>query len=139
MGQGLLDGAGGDLVELDALDVLGLVADQLRHMPGDGLPLAVRVGGQIDGIGLGRGAAQLTDHVFLVVDDLVLGSKIVGFVHAQTAGRQVAHMAHAGLHHVLRSQKFFDGLHLGRRFHDDQLLAHDVPCPSDCRGSGGVE
>ena len=26
-----------------------------------------------------------------------------------------------------------DGIQLGRRFHDDQLLAHDVPCPSDCR------
>ena len=133
MGQGLLDGAGGDLVELDAFDVLGLVADQLRHMPGDGLPFAVWVGGQIDGVGLGCGAAQLADHVLLIVDDLVLGGKIVGFVHAQTAGRQVAHMAHAGLHHVLRSQKFLDGLHLGRRFHDDQLLAHDVPCPSHCR------
>ncbi len=48
MGEGILYGALGDLVELDTLDIPGLIVDELCHMPGNGLSLAVRVGRKID-------------------------------------------------------------------------------------------
>ena len=113
IGQRFLDGLGRNFVKLDAFDVLGLVADQFRHMPGNGLSLAVGVGGKVYGVGLGGRSAQFADNILFVVDNLIVRRKIIGLVHAKRAGRQVAHMAHTGLHHVLRPQKLLDGLHLG--------------------------
>ena len=126
-GQGLLDGPGGDFIELDALDVLGFILDQLGHVPGNGLPFAVGVRGQEHGFGLGGGAAQFADHLFFGVNHFIVRGKVVLLIHGQLARGQVAHMAYAGLHHVLRPQKLFDGLHLGRRFHNNQLFAHAAP------------
>lgn len=48
----------------------------------------------------------------------------MGFIHADFSGGQISYVTYAGLHHVFVSQKFLDGLHLGRRFHDNQILAH---------------
>ena len=82
-------------------------------MPRNGLSLTVGVGGKVNGVGLGCRSAQFTDHVLFVVDNLIVRRKVIGLVHAKRAGRQVAHMAHTGLHHVLRPQKLLDGFHLG--------------------------
>ena len=114
MRQGVLDRARSNFVELDALDVLGLVTDNFRHVPGNGLPLAIRVRGKVHRVGLGRRSAKIADHVLFVFDHFIMRREVVFLVHTKRAGRQIAHMAHAGLHHVLRSQKFFDGFHLGR-------------------------
>ena len=111
--QGFFHRLGRDFVKLDAFDILGFVADKFRHMPGNGLSLAVGVGREIYGIGLGSGRTEFADHIFFIVYNLVVRRKIVGFVHTKRAGRQVAHMANTGLHHVLRPQKLLDGLHLG--------------------------
>ena len=53
--------------------------------------------------------------------------KIVGFIHAQLPAGQIADVAHAGFHHIFGAQKFFNGLHLGRRFHHDKIFAHGMP------------
>jgi hypothetical protein len=42
----------GDLVEGDAGDFLGVLAQHLRDVPGDRLALAVRVGRQVDDVRL---------------------------------------------------------------------------------------
>ena len=112
--QRVLHGARGDFVELDALDVLRLVLDDLGDVPGDGFSLAVGVGRKIDGIGLGGRVLKIPDHLFLALDDFIVRGKVVGLVHADFSGGQVADMPDAGLHHVFVSQKFLDGLHLGR-------------------------
>lgn len=127
--QRFLYRAGGDFVELDAPDVLVLVADQFRHVPGNGLSLAVGVGRKVDVVGLGGGFLEGGNHLLLAVYDLVAGGKAVGLVDAQFAGGQVAHVAHAGMHGVVAAKEFLDGLHLGGGFDDDQVLAHDCSFP----------
>jgi hypothetical protein len=95
--QGLAHGPRGDLVELDAAYGLALVLDELGHVPGDGLALAVGVRREVDVVGLGRGAGQPLHDLFLAADDAVFGLEGV-LVHAKGLGRQVAHVAHGGLH-----------------------------------------
>ena len=114
MFQGVLHGAGRDFVELNALDVLRLVLDDLGDVPGNGFPFAVRVGSKVHGVGLGGRFLQIAHHLFLALDDFVVRGKVVGFIHADFSGGQIAYMTYAGLHHVFVSQKFLDGLHLGR-------------------------
>ena len=114
MFQRVLYGAGGDFVELNPLDVLCFVFDDLGDVPGNGFSLAVGVGREIDGVGLGCRVLQVADHFFLALDDFVMRGKVVGLIHTDFSGGQVAYMPDAGLHHVLVSQKFLDGLHLGR-------------------------
>ena len=83
-------------------------------MPGNGLTFAVGVWGQIYGLGLGCGGAQVADHIFFIFYNFIMRRKVMLFVHAKRFGGQVAYMAHTGLHHISRSQKFLDGLNLGR-------------------------
>ena len=112
--KGGLHGARRDFVELDALDILGLILDDLGNVPGNGLTFAVRVRGEENGVRLGGGILKILHDLFLALDDLILGGEVAGLIHADGARRQVADMADAGLHHILAAQKFLDGLHLGR-------------------------
>ena len=127
VGQGVAHRARGDFVELDAADLLVLVLDEFGHMPGDGLPFAVRVGREVDLFGLGGGGFQLGHHFLLAVDDFVHGFEVVVLVNAEIAGGQVAHVADACFHIVLVAEKLLDGLHLGGRLNDDKVFAHDFP------------
>ena len=126
MRQGLLHGVGGDLVELDPLDLLGLALQKLCHVPGYGLPFAVGVGRKVGDVGLGSLALQRADDFLLAGYDVVLRLEAVGLVHAEGAGRQVAHVADAGLHGVGRAKDLAYGLHLGRRLDDDQFFSHEL-------------
>ena len=71
-------------------------------MPADGLALAIRVGGQEDGLALFGGGLQVVDDVLFALDGAVIGGKIAVHVHAQRALGQVAEVAHAGLDHIIR-------------------------------------
>ncbi len=124
MVEGLAHGLGRDFVELDAVDRNLGVLDDFGHVPGDGLALPVRVGGQIDAAGLAGGLFQFGHDLLLALDDLIVGGEAVFFVHAEGLGGQVADMAHGGLNGKGFAEKFFDGLHLGGRLDDDQLFCH---------------
>ena len=91
-------------------------------MPGDGLPLPVRVGCQKHGVRRLGGFFQILDDIFLALDGLVNRLKILLRVHAQLALGQIPQVAHTGLNGVLLPQILSDGLGLRRGFHDDQIL-----------------
>ena len=117
-----------DLVVLHAKDRLALAGrlERLAQMPRNRLPLAVRIGRQIDDIALLGGFAQLLDHLGLLRRDDVFGRKMVLDVDAQFAFRQVADVPHGGLHQVILAQHLANRLGLGRRFHNHEVLRHNV-------------
>ncbi len=131
MGDGLGHALLGDLVEHGPLDLPGLSALVLYlggNVPGDGLALAVRVGGDEYPLGLGGGGLDLGQHLGLALDGDVGGLEVLLEVHPQLAGRQVADVPHGGDDRVLPPQVLADGPGLGRRFHDDELFGHDLFC-----------
>ena len=120
----------GDGVEDDAADRLvlqhALALQHFEHMPGNGLALAIRVGGEDQPVGvlhrlgdvgqpLGRRAVDLPGH----------GEIVVG-LHRAVLGRQVADMAEGGQNLVVAAEIFVDRLRLCRRFDDDDV--HERLC-----------
>ncbi len=91
--EGLLDGALGDLVEDHAPIAPLVAADGLAQVPGDRLPLAVKVGGEIDGVGLGGQLLELGDHLLLAGQDLVVGLPAVLGVDAHAADQLIVGLA----------------------------------------------
>src|SRR5690606_22038445 len=73
LGEGLLDGLLGNLVEHHAAIAAVIAADGLTQVPGDCLPLAVQVRCQIDGVGIPGQPTQLVDDLFLARQNLVAG------------------------------------------------------------------
>ena len=114
MGDGFPHHLFGNLVEGDPVGLVVGYVQKLLQVPGDGLPLPVRVGGQKDAFTLFRGLFQLVDDLFLALDGLIVRLKIACHVHAQLALGQVPHMAHGGLYLIARAQIFSDGFCLGR-------------------------
>ena len=82
LGERLLDGALGDLVEHHALVAAVVATDDLAQVPGDRFPLSIQVGCEIDGVGLGGQTLQLADHFFLAGQNLVVGLPACGRVDA---------------------------------------------------------
>ena len=121
----------GDLVERHAPGLLVRQLQQVLQMPADGLSLAVRVGGEVDGLApLGR-RLQILDDILFALDGLIVGGKVPVHIYAQRALGQVAQMAHAGLHLIIRPQILADGLGLGRGLHDHQIFCfcHSLSIP----------
>jgi hypothetical protein len=133
---GLPDGRRRDLVEHHPLDRHpGL--EGLQQVPGDGLTLAVLVGGQEELVGVGEQRAQLGDLCLLVRRDHVERLETVVDVHAQAgprlalvlggniggAARQVADVPDRRFHDVSAAEVAGDGARLGRRLDHDELDA----------------
>ena len=95
------------------------------QVPGNGFALAVRVGGQIQGIGFGDRLGDGFDMAQVFLDRLILHGKVVFRIDRALLGDQVAHMTVGGQHFEVLAQVFLDRFRLGRRLHDDQVLAHD--------------
>ena len=113
-GDGLIDHLLGDLVEGDPVGALVRQPQKLLEMPGDGLPLPVRVGGQVDLLAaLGR-ALQVGDHVLFPRDGLVVHGKVPLHVHAHLALGEIPNVAHGGFDLIAGAQIFGDRLCLGR-------------------------
>ncbi len=121
-GDGLVDHLFGDLVEGDPEGLVARQPQQLLQMPGDGLPLPVRVGGQKDTLTLFSGLFQIGNDILFPLDGLVVHGEILLHIHADLALGQVPDMAHGGLDLIARSQIFGNGLGLGRRLHDHQIV-----------------
>ena len=130
-GNGVVDHLFGDLVKGHPIGLVVRDAQQLLQVPGDGLSLPVRVGGQIDAAALFGRLLQVADHVLLALDGLIVGGKAALDVHAQLALGQVPHMAHGCLYFIARSQVFSNGLGLGRGLYDHQVcFIRQFPSPS---------
>ncbi len=93
--EGGLDGLLGDLVENDAVVPPFIRSGDLRQVPGDGLALAVGVGGQVDIRGVLGRLLELVDQLGLVLGHDVLGREAVLDVHADLPLGQVTDVARA--------------------------------------------
>ena len=119
--------------------------DLFGDVPGDGLALAIRVGGQKDlGGSFGR-SLDLGDDLLLRVDDHVGRPEIVLEVDADGRLGQILDVTHRSLHLETMAQVFLDRAGLGRRFDDDQgaaAFARRGPFllrgASACSASGGL-
>ena len=106
--DGLGDHLAGDLVEGHPAGLLLGYSKHRLQVPGDGLSLSVRVGGQIDTLAVLGGLSQLRNGLFLILNILIVRLE-GGHVHAQLALGQVPHVAHGRLHLIVRSQIFSNG------------------------------
>ena len=125
VGERLGHGALGDLVKDHALRAFRLQARRLLHMPGDGLALAVGVGGQIDLLGSLRGLGQFLHHrprAFVAGHD-VDRLEVILDIDRKLGFVEVAHMPHRGLDGIALAQIAADRARLGRRFDDHQFAA----------------
>jgi hypothetical protein len=113
-----------DLVEQDAVDVALARAEPLRDVPGDGLTLAVGVGGEVDVLLVLRRLPDLGEDLGLAVDHLVVGGEVVLDVDTQLRLRQVDHMADRRLHLVVPPEVLPQRLRLGRGLDDHEVLRH---------------
>ena len=123
------DGRLGDGVEDHPLNGLvlhgALGAQDVQDVPGDGLALAVGVGGQDDAVrGLGR-LGDLRQALGGLGVDLPGHGEVLVRADRAVLGRQVADMSVARQDLVVRPQVLVDGLGLGRALDDDEV--HAVP------------
>ena len=72
MFKGLCNRLLGDFVENHSLVARIIATYRLAQVPGDGLSLAIKVSGQVDGICICRELLQLVYHFFLTGQDLVI-------------------------------------------------------------------
>ena len=87
-------------------------------MPGNGLPLPVRVRCQIDQVGVVRAFLQVVNDLFLPGYGAVIRLKIMLQIHAHFAFGQVPQVAHTCLHRIIGAQIFSNCLRLRGRFHN---------------------
>ena len=113
----------GDLVEEDAADLRRLAAEEVHHVPADGLALAVGVGGNVDEVGLLGGRFQLANDLLFPFEDLVFRLER-HLVDAELALRQVAHVTDRSLHDVVLADELVDRLRFRGRLDDDEVLGH---------------
>ena len=73
LGKRFLDRLLGNFVEHHTLVATVIATDGFAQVPGNGFPLAVQVGCEIDGVGILGQTAQLFDHLLFAGKDLVLG------------------------------------------------------------------
>ena len=131
-----VDGAAGDLVEGDAVEVRLLVdpAQDFLQVPRDGFPFAVRVRRQIDVDRVLRGGLEFAEVVAARLAFLVLRREVVFDVDAERVFGQVADVTHRGLDDVFGRQDAPDRTRFRGGFHDNQLFAHAV-YSGKCRDS----
>ena len=99
--EGALDGGGRDLVELDPALALLVQLQDFGKMPGNSLPLSVRVGGQVHLVRLLRFLADGLQNLLPAPEGDIGGLEAVLHVHAQLGLGQVPDVALAGHHLVL--------------------------------------
>ena len=94
-------------------------------MPADRLTLSVRVGRDVEGIGLLGGLFQLVQNLLLAWCNHVLRPEALLGIDPELGLRQIPYVAHRRLDGVGAVQILLDGLHLRRRLDDHQrTLGH---------------
>jgi len=121
----MADRFGGDLVKLDALGRAQL--EHFRQVPGYGLALTVRVGGQDDvaPVLLDR-RAKLVDRLSPAFHHLVVRLEAVLHVDGHLLSRQVADVAHRGKDVETIPQEPLQSPRLGGGLDDDQTFGHST-------------
>ncbi len=103
-------------------------AGRLGHVPGDGLPFTVEVGGQPDRRGLAGLASDLLDVTSGILRDHILGLEVMVDVNAELALagilRKVSDVAVGSEHLEVLAQVALDRPRLCRRLDDHEVLRH---------------
>jgi len=128
--EGPLDLRLRDRVERHPLGIGRIDAEHLREVPGDGLSLAIQVGGEPDVLGPLGEPPELRDGLRLFTGDFVGGGEVVLEIDARHRllralwglAWQVADMADRGLHDKALPQVLLDRFGLRGALHDDQFI-----------------
>ena len=126
-------GALGDLVEHHPFDVDAVdraaVLERSEQMPGDRLALTVRVGREVEMLGVSQRLRDLGDPLLAVGKQLVDDPEVLVGQHRAVLLRQIAHVPVAGQHAVAGAQVLVDVPGFGRGFDDDDVHDRDaLPC-----------
>ena len=111
--DGVQDGALCDFVEDDAARACRVEPEDLCQMPRDGFSLAVFIGCEPHGLGLGCFALELGDELALVGGHFIVGREAVCDVYAEVFLFQVSDVSIARHYFVILAEEFLDGLGLG--------------------------
>ena len=90
LGERLLDGALGDLVEHHALVATVVATDDLAQVPGDRLSFSIQVGCEIDGVSFLGQTLQLANHLLLAGQNLVVGLPASGRIDTHSGKQGLA-------------------------------------------------
>src|SRR5690606_15240207 len=127
MAHRLEHGALGDLVEHHALDVFAVdrapILERREQVPGDRFAFAVRVGREVQAVGVLQRPGDLGDALLLIREQLVDDAEVFLRAHRAVLLRQIAHVAVARQHAIARAQVLVDAPGLGRGFDDDDVHA----------------
>jgi hypothetical protein len=120
--DGLVDRLPRDLVEDHPTDV-DLRLEDLEEVPGDGLPLAILVGGEVERVrGLQRPLDVPHDLLGTAARFIPLEGEVVLDVDAEPLLGQVAHVAVGGEHGVVVAEEAADRVGLGLRLDDHEVV-----------------
>ncbi|MBA7681328.1 hypothetical protein ES703_89666 [subsurface metagenome] len=127
--HGVGDGLLGDGVEHHALDLLvlerALLLHHLKHVPGDGLALAIGVGCENQAVGTLERLGDVVEPAVRLGVDLPDHLEIGFRIDRSVLGGEVADMAERRQDLVGGPQIFVDRLGFRRRFHNDDI--HVIP------------
>jgi hypothetical protein len=99
------------------------VLQDTQDMPGDGLALAVGVGGQDQLVGLFDRVGDLLHHLDGPAVHIPVHLEVLVGLDGAVLRRQVAHVPVGRQHLVIGAQVFVDRLGLGNRFNDYNVHA----------------
>ena len=125
VGKRLEDGPLGDLAEGNPASVRLGDAEGLRHMPGNRLPLTVKVGCQPDGGCLLCGTSDVIEALLLIFNNLVDRGEAVLHVHRHAPLLrllgEIPNVPIGGEHGVVGAEIPLNRLGLGRRLDDNEV------------------
>ena len=101
---------------------VGVAAEFLGEMGGDGFAFAVGIGCEIDGVGAAGKLFEMRDYLLFAGNDLVLGGEIIVDIDAETALGQILNMAEGSFYVVTVAKIFLNRLGLGGGLDDDQTF-----------------
>src|SRR3546814_170787 len=117
-----------DALDVDVVEQPALAQD-LLDMPRNRLAFAVRVGGEVEGVGTLQRIGDRADRPFGAIVDLPVHFEVRVRAHRAVPGRQVAHMAVGGEDGIIAAKILVDGLRLGRRFDDNDIHKIKISFP----------
>ena len=125
MAHGVEHGLLGHRVEHHALDRNFvqdlLVVEHLKHVPGNGLALAIGVGGEDQLVGSLQSLGDLVQALGGLGVNVPMHLEVVVGHDRAVLGGQVANMTVGGEHAIARPQILVHGLGLSRRLNDDNV------------------
>ena len=122
--NGLLgDGVEGDALDRHALLQGLLLLQDAQDVPGDGLALAIGVGGQDQLVGIFDGRGDLLHHLAGAAVHVPVHLEVLVGLDGAVLRRQVAHVPVGRQHLVAGAQVLVDRLGLGDQFDNDDVHA----------------